>query len=280
MHYTTLLVSLAVAFRATFCAPALAQEDTPGCKDHPFFSKMPQYYLEKCTFSEFDSYAFSDPDTQGKTSVTVEGRKYVLEYKIRKEYYDTPPTALQVARNYAGAVIKIGGSAYVDRVYTYTKYVKDGLAIWGYIFAGNRFIRVILIEKASMKQDIVADAKTMASDIRTSGKVALYGIYFDFNEAVIKPESAPALQEIGKLLREDSGLKLYVVGHTDNVGGFDYNMNLSRQRAEAVVKELLSKYKIAPDRLRAGGVGPLAPVTSNDTEEGKARNRRVELVKQ
>ena len=90
----------------------------------------------------------------------------------------------------------------------------------------------------------------------------------------------PDPQILTKLLQQDARLKLYVVGHTDNVGGFDYNMKLSQQRAEAVVKELVSKYKITSDRLKAHGVGPLAPVTSNETDDGKAKNRRVELVKQ
>jgi outer membrane protein OmpA-like peptidoglycan-associated protein len=120
----------------------------------------------------------------------------------------------------------------------------------------------------------------MAGDIGSSGKVAIYGIYFDFDKAEVKPESEPALAEIAKLLQADATLKLYVVGHTDNAGGYDHNMKLSQQRAEAVVRELTSKYRIAAVRLKPRGVGSLAPVTSNDTEEGRAKNRRVELVKQ
>jgi outer membrane protein OmpA-like peptidoglycan-associated protein len=126
----------------------------------------------------------------------------------------------------------------------------------------------------------VADASFMSEGIKTSGHVAIYGIYFDFNKAEVKPESEPALKEITKLLQQEQNLKLYVVGHTDNVGALDYNMKLSQQRAEAVVKELVTKYNVAQGRLAAYGVGPLAPVTSNDTEEGQAKNRRVELVKQ
>ncbi len=139
---------------------------------------------------------------------------------------------------------------------------------------------ITLVEKGEMAQEVVADAKSMAADISTSGKVAIYGIYFDFNKADVKPESESTLKEITKLLQQDAKLKLYVVGHTDNVGGLDYNMKLSQQRAEAVVKELVSKYKVDGSRLKALGVGPAAPVTSNETEEGSAKNRRVELVKQ
>lgn len=131
-----------------------------------------------------------------------------------------------------------------------------------------------------MEQQVVADAKSLMSDIQEKGSASVYGIYFDFDKADIKPESEPAINEIAKLLQENKGLKLYVVGHTDNVGGLDYNMKLSKARADAVIKELVTKYKISPDRLKAYGVGSLAPVASNDTEEGKAKNRRVELVKQ
>jgi outer membrane protein OmpA-like peptidoglycan-associated protein len=163
----------------------------------------------------------------------------------------------------------------------YIKILKDGKEIWvEFSPYGDHRYYLTFIEKEAMKQEVVADAKFMSEGISSTGHVAIYGIYFDFNKADVKPESEPALKEITKLLQQDAKLKLYVVGHTDNVGGLDYNMKLSQQRAEAVVKELVSKYKIAPDRLKAGGVGPLAPVTSNDTEEGKAKNRRVELVKQ
>ena len=94
-----------------------------------------------------------------------------------------------------------------------------------------------------------------------------------------KPESDPTLKEISKLLSENPRLNLYVVGHTDNVGDYNYNMKLSQARADAVVKTLVSKYNVDKKRLTPAGVGPLSPVTTNDTEEGKAKNRRVELIK-
>src|SRR5512137_1705167 len=109
-----------------------------------------------------------------------------------------------------------------------------------------------------MKQEVTADAKVMAEGISSTGHVAIYGIYFDFNKSDVKPESDPALKEITKLLQQDAKLKVYVVGHTDNVGGFDYNMKLSQQRAEAVVKELVSKHKVDGSRLKAIGFGPAA----------------------
>ena len=97
---------------------------------------------------------------------------------------------------------------------------------------------------------------------------------------MLKPESETALKEIAKLLQDDPGLQVHVVGHTDNVGGLEANMKLSLDRANAVVRDLTAKRGIAASRLKAGGVGPLAPVAANDTDAGKAKNRRVELVKQ
>jgi OmpA-OmpF porin, OOP family len=127
---------------------------------------------------------------------------------------------------------------------------------------------------------VTIDAAAMAKDISSTGHVALYGIYFDTDKADLKPESRPTLQEIARLLKQDAALKLYVVGHTDNVGGFDYNSGLSERRAVAVVKELTANHGIAATRLKAAGVGMLSPVAPNDREEGRAKNRRVELVKQ
>jgi outer membrane protein OmpA-like peptidoglycan-associated protein len=112
-----------------------------------------------------------------------------------------------------------------------------------------------------------------------SGKIALYGIYFDSDKDSLRPDSQATLQEIAKLLNANPKLNVEVVGHTDNQGKPDYNLDLSRRRAAAVVRELVSKYGIADGRLGSFGCGFYAPVASNDSEDGKAKNRRVELVK-
>jgi outer membrane protein OmpA-like peptidoglycan-associated protein len=131
-----------------------------------------------------------------------------------------------------------------------------------------------------MAQEVVADAAALKNDLGSSGHVAVYGIYFDTNRSEVKPESEPALAEIAKLLAQDPGLKLKVVGHTDMTGGLAANLELSEARAEAVIQALVARHGVAAARLEGHGVGPLAPVASNDTEEGRARNRRVELVKE
>ena len=138
-----------------------------------------------------------------------------------------------------------------------------------------------VIETAPMEAGLVTvDASAMAKEIDATGHVALYGIHFDTNMAELKPESDGALQEIAKLMKQETTLRLLVVGHTDNVGGFDANVTLSERRAAAVLQALTTKHGIAAARLRAVGVGMAAPVAPNQTEAGRAKNRRVELVRQ
>jgi len=141
------------------------------------------------------------------------------------------------------------------------------------------YIAVDIVETQPMVQKMVTvTADDMAQSLTSAGKVSLYGIYFDTNRSDIKPASLPALQEIAKLLKKQPALKLHVVGHTDNVGGFDFNMGLSRRRADAVVAALTKEHGIAAARLTANGVAYLAPVAPNTSEAGQAKNRRVELV--
>lgn len=140
--------------------------------------------------------------------------------------------------------------------------------------------QLVVVTPEQMEQKMTfVNASEMARTIADSGKIALYGIYFDSDKDVIRPDSEPTLQEIVKLLAADPKLKLHVVGHTDIQGSAEHNLDLSRRRAGSVVRELTSNYGIAADRLDPFGCGFYAPVASNDTEEGRAKNRRVELVK-
>jgi outer membrane protein OmpA-like peptidoglycan-associated protein len=146
---------------------------------------------------------------------------------------------------------------------------------------GRAAVLLDVVEDKPMEAKMVTvDAAKMAKDIAATGRVALYGLYFDTDKAELKPESSPSLAEIGKLLKAQPDLKVYIVGHTDNVGGFDYNMSLSQRRAKSVVDQLIQTYGIAPDRLKPAGAGLIAPVAANDDEAGRAKNRRVEIVKQ
>lgn len=144
---------------------------------------------------------------------------------------------------------------------------------------GDVLARADVIYTGKMKdQMVLVKASDMKKAIDETGRISLYGILFDFNKSEIKPESRSALDEIGKYLKDDPDRKLRIVGHTDGVGGADFNMKLSQARATAVVNDLIATYGIAKPRLASQGAGMTAPIASNDTDEGRAKNRRVELV--
>jgi outer membrane protein OmpA-like peptidoglycan-associated protein len=135
-----------------------------------------------------------------------------------------------------------------------------------------------IIEKQAMQQEVTLDAAGMANSISNTGSVAIYGINFDTASFVIKTGSEPAIDEIAKLLTNNPTMKVYIVGHTDMVGDAVSNLKLSQARAQSVITALVSKHGIAASRLIAFGNGPYAPIASNKTDDGRAKNRRVELV--
>jgi outer membrane protein OmpA-like peptidoglycan-associated protein len=142
-------------------------------------------------------------------------------------------------------------------------------------------VLVQIVETKPMSTgEVLVDAKAMASSLDSQGRVALYGIHFDTDSAQIKPESEPTLTQMARYLTEHPQAKVFVVGHTDNVGALAHNEELSQRRADAVVKALTTQHEIAPGRVRAKGLASYAPLASNQTEEGRAQNRRVELVLQ
>lgn len=146
-------------------------------------------------------------------------------------------------------------------------------------FNGRTVAVVDVVEaKDREKKMVTVDAGEMARSIDTTGRVALYGIYFDFNKADVKPESDATLEQIAALAKKNAALKLLVVGHTDNVGSFPFNMDLSQRRAASVVAALTMRFGVGKERLTPVGVSFASPVAPNKTEEGRARNRRVELV--
>jgi OmpA-OmpF porin, OOP family len=271
------LVCLAIPATAPLAAPA-EQKDDRNCKDHPFVTRMPGYWIRSCDVKEFDAYEFKVP--KGKTE-HVEGRYFRLHY-FPQASATSKPSELQILRNYENAIKRLGGSLVnAEKSRETLRFNKDGKDVWLDVwpsFTGS--YTLVLVERGEMKQDVVADAATFADGLKSTGHVAVEGIYFDTAKSDLKPESDPALGEIAKLLQGDPGLKLFVVGHTDNVGGLEANMKLSQARAEAVVQALIRTHGVAAARLKGFGDGPYAPVASNDAEEGRARNRRVELVKQ
>jgi len=178
-----------------------------------------------------------------------------------------------------------------DQRYISMKLTDRGREVYVSIYAfrheypHNRFkkrvlVQVDVIESGELKENLIVSAKDIEKGIKEEGHVALYGIYFDTDSYAIKPESEPTLREIVLYLEKNPDVKLFVVGHTDNRGTYRHNLNLSQRRAEAVVEWLVKKGGVDRSRLIPVGVGPVAPVSTNLTEEGRAKNRRVELVLQ
>ena len=275
MKRATLLLSV---LSLVILPAAAEQKDARDCQDHPLFTRMPGSWIHSCTQKQFDAHAFQ----VGKQKTErVEGRKWTINYYPQATAKEKP-SELQILRNFENAVQKLGGtSLFVDKAKETFRIAGDGKEFWVDLraeFTGKYFLTIV--EKEAMSQDIVGNAEAFSNDIRTTGHAAVYGIHFDTAKSEVKPESAQAIAEIAKLLKGDAGLKVFVVGHTDSVGGVDANLKLSQDRADAVIRALVQGHGIAAARLRAFGAGPFAPVASNDSEDGRAKNRRVELVKQ
>lgn len=167
------------------------------------------------------------------------------------------------ASSYVVVLAAVSGNAaddsFKNRVTVYVEHLQ----------AGAMESRMVTLKSSEIQQAMNRD-----------GKVAIYGVLFDTDKADIKPESKAQLDEMGRYLQQNPAVAVYVVGHTDNQGKLDYNLGLSQRRAEAVANTLAGEYKIARSRLLGKGVANLAPVASNQSEDGRSKNRRVELVLQ
>lgn len=256
---------------------AQEEKDIEGGQDHPLFSRLPGYYLSAYDAKDFDSYQ----------SAYVSGDEGKWEGKLTKISYTRKSGAkemsmTQVARNYEEAIKKLGGKIlYKDARIVDGRITKNGAVTSVEVSAFNdgRDYELVIVESKPMEKEVTVNADAFSASIASTGKAAVYGIYFDTGKSIVKPESDPTIGEIAKLLKQSPKLRLYVVGHTDNVGTLESNLKLSSDRAAAVVKALVGR-GIDAARLKPAGVGPYSPDTSNKTEEGRAKNRRVELVEQ
>lgn len=280
-NIVALLPLLCCLFFAATIRAASDPNDKPGSADPDLFSRMPGFHIQ-----QYETLAFDRQEFQVGPGATekVEGRKISVIYYANEGI--TLPSGLQITRNYVNAAKAIGGSevyGFEDGGTEYstihvTSKEKD---LWVEVSgANNGMYNLRMIERQLMQQEVVANAEAMTNSIRTTGRVALYGIYFDTDKADLKPTSDPALAEVVKMLKADPVLKLFVVGHTDTVGQFAHNVQLSQARAAAVVNALVSKHGIASARLIPFGCGPTVPVAVNTSEDSRAKNRRVELVAQ
>ena len=301
-----------------FSDMSYAGKDAAGAADHPLIgARFPEAVIKSQKVQAFDEYQLitGPVKREGKieTGERLEGKITTTVYEIPKER-----STLEVLRNYEQKFSELGfeilyrcgdkacggrnfnltvvpymtgfggnenGQRYLaaratkqDATAYVSLYVVKNASVGG----SKRnlvYVRLIVVEVEKMKTRLVViNADEMQKEISSSGHVALYGILFDFDSAKILSDSRPALDEIAKLMKVNTTLKLLVVGHSDNKGSLDYNLKLSAQRAAAIKTDLVSTYGLSAERLDAHGVGFLSPVASNASEEGRALNRRVELV--
>ncbi len=252
-----------------------AQQDRQGCEDFPLLTRLDGFYIEGCKEEAFGSYRFNTDEGR----VPVEGRYTQISYHLRDGEPDM--SGIEMIRNYTNAVQAIGGEVLSEGRYSGSmKVTVEDREVWIEVAPyGKRAYRLDIVEKEAMTQQVVADAEALLADLDRSGHAVLHGIYFDTDTAIVKPESEAALTQIARLLKENPGTEAFVVGHTDMSGSLEHNLRLSERRAAAVVDALVTGHGISAGRLTPRGIGPLAPVAANDTEAGRALNRRVELVK-
>ncbi len=266
---------------------------------HPLIKGFEGSVIQGQEVKEFDEQTLVIGKVQDDGSV----KTVKLEGKITKIDYGDPEnrSSLERIRNYEQAFKKAGfeikfmcgkeecghqigietiGFYPPERYLTAFQKRKEGNVWIGVFVPAGPWSKIIVVEEKPMETEMVkVTAEVFKSNILKDGHTPVYGIYFDTGKSVINPESDETIKEIAALLKANTSMQVYIVGHTDNVGKLKDNMELSQKRAEAVVNELITKYKIPSTNLEASGVGPLAPVSTNDTEEGKELNRRVEIVK-
>jgi OmpA-OmpF porin, OOP family len=264
-----------------FSVTANAQ-DAKRCEgsEPVYMNRMPGFYISDCKNSEYNDVEFVYW-VKGKANKISKGGKYYHIYYFKNEGETRKFSSAQINQNYNNAILKVKGKALDEKKSMYSASI-NGKEVYIQVNTAEnstdtRSYNIEVLEVEPMQQDVIVDMK---EGIEKDGKVALYGILFDVNKAVIKPESETALQTVIDYLNANPAVKIYIVGHTDNTGVFTNNSKLSKDRALAVKNYLVTKGKIDPARLGSEGVASLCPVSTNGTEEGKALNRRVEIVKQ
>jgi outer membrane protein OmpA-like peptidoglycan-associated protein len=261
-------------------------EAAGDCKEHPLIRPWPGSELEpNCTYNNFNEYTFrvTDEKTGMTMKKTVQGKFWSLTYILydANRKWDASHSVLEYRQNYKLAALEKGGTVlYEDQGnLTFTLPGEDGSTTWCEVLIWNKSMQDLrIIEVAGMKKSMTFGPAEMKAALEAEGRVQLHGILFDLDRATLQPKSTKQLQDVVTLMKDQPGLKLEVQGHTDDQGEDDYNLDLSQRRAETVVA-YLGLFGIDTGRLVPKGFGESKPVMENATEEGRAKNRRVELVK-
>jgi OOP family OmpA-OmpF porin len=265
--------------------PASASStDAAGAADHPAVPRFPGFYIDDFTSQSFNRHEFITGVNARTGDFQISGKegKYLQNTYFLKEGARNP-SVIEVIRNYENAFRRAGGAlvwfSLDDYKATYRQ--KDGAGErWVEVELNSRadWMRLTVIDVSAMEQKVEVSAGEMLEALNRDGFIALRGILFDSGKDLIKPESEPLLREVLGLLNGTPALRLSIDGHTDNVGNPSANLALSKRRAEAVRNWLVGQ-GVSANRLSAQGFGDTRPVADNRAEEGRARNRRVELVK-
>ncbi|HRG79020.1 MAG TPA: OmpA family protein [Cyclobacteriaceae bacterium] len=259
----------------------MLSQDVKRCEsaEPSYINRMPGFYISDCKNSEYNDVEFIYYVKGNALKINKGGKYYDLYYRMN-EGESRKFSEAQIIQNYFNAVVKIKGKALADKKTTLSASINGNEVYIQLHTAANsvdtKSYRIEIIEVTPMNQDIEL---TLQEAIDKNGKAALYGILFDVGKSDIKPESAEALKQITDYLNANPAIKIIVVGHTDNTGGYAANITLSKARAESVKTYLIKTGKIAATRLLSEGAGQFCPVSTNDTEEGRMLNRRVEIVK-
>ena len=247
-------------------------------KPHPVIKAIPGFTLENAEFEDFSSYKFRYEKDGRWTEKEARGKYWFLYYEYKKG--DRKFSKLEIIENYRQAAVGKGGLILSgdDTKLDFTVPLADGRTIWTHLHTWANSYELYIIEEKGFKKRLTLGAEEMKEELDTTGHVAVYGIYFDFDKADLKPGSEKMLIEMVKLMKQYPGLRIEIQGHTDSIGIRSYNRGLSERRAKAV-KSFLTLYGIGAARMSIKGYGPDKPVASNETEEGRELNRRVELKK-
>ena len=278
-HFKVLFFSLLLII---FAFSVHAQET----KEHPLIRPFPgSELMPKGDYKDFSEYSFHvmDPKTNKHVKKTVKGKFWKLTYRLydANGKWDGSHSILEYRENYKQAALEKDGTIlYENQGYlTFTLPGDDGSTTWCEIHIWNKSQQdICVIEEAGFKKSLTFGPAEMKAALDKDGRVQLYGILFDVDKATLKDESVKQLQHVVTLMKDNPELVLEVQGHTDDQGSDDYNLKLSQSRAETVVT-YLGLFGIDTSRLAPKGYGESKPVMPNTTEEGRAKNRRVELVK-
>jgi OmpA-OmpF porin, OOP family len=248
-------------------------KDKPGCADSPVLTRLTGCWILRCRTSQYDV---------AKMPV-AKGQQKDVEGELQQVGYACPADAsgLQIQRNAEAAFLQSGYRIVFKDAYATTRFwlTAQSGPQWATLYSEGRGYNLTTVKTKPMEQSMqAANADGWAQQINQTGRVSVYGINFDTGKATLRPESESVLAEMAALLQKQPEWYMLVAGHTDTVGTDAVNVPLSRQRAEAVIAWLGAK-GIDKSRLTAAGFGAKKPLADNTTEEGRAKNRRVDLVK-